>query len=54
MLLILCDPLGHYSVTINFDSNDYIILKPSFKLRFLELVLKGDPDITKKLQTYFY
>ena len=33
---------------INFDSNDYIVLKPNSELGFLELVLKGGLDFTKK------
>ena len=33
---------------INSDLNDYIILKPSSELKFSELVLKRDPDFTKK------
>ena len=35
--------------TINSDLNDYIILKLNSKLKSSELVLKRDPDFTKKL-----
>ena len=35
--------------TINSDLNDYIVLKPNSELKSSELVLKRDPDFTKKL-----
>ena len=35
--------------TINFDLNDYIVLKLNSELRSSELVLKRDADFTKKL-----
>ena len=34
---------------INFDANDYIVLKPNSELGFLELVLKKGLDFTKKV-----
>ena len=34
--------------TINFNLNDYIILKLNSKLKSSDLVLKRDPDFTKK------
>ena len=34
--------------TINFNLNDYIILKFNSELKSSELVLKRDPNFTKK------
>ena len=33
---------------INFNLNNYIILKLNSELKFFELILKRDPDFTKK------
>ena len=35
--------------TINFNSNNYMILKLNSELKSSELVLKRDSDFTKKL-----
>ena len=39
---------------MNYDSNNYIILKLNSKLRFLELVLKRGLDFIKKNLTLIF